>query len=56
MVAEACAKCTLIQKKNVKKTVEALQKKPELYEEFRSKYDPKGEHMEAFTAFMAATE
>ncbi|KAJ2948450.1 hypothetical protein O0L34_g7698 [Tuta absoluta] len=57
VIAEACAKCTKIQRDHVRKTVKALQtKKPKEFEEFRKKYDPDNKYQEAFAAFMVATE
>ncbi|XP_049877115.1 ejaculatory bulb-specific protein 3-like [Pectinophora gossypiella] len=57
VIADACAKCTPLQRTNVRKTVKALQeKKPQEFKEFRAKYDPKGEYEQAFAAFMVATD
>lgn len=55
MISEACAKCTPMQKMHVRKTVKALEKKPEALQQFHEKYDPKGEYQEAFAAFVAAS-
>lgn len=57
MIATACAKCTDIQKTHVRKTVKALtEKRPEDFEQFRAKFDPKGEYEKAFTAFVMASD
>ncbi|XP_026320741.1 ejaculatory bulb-specific protein 3-like isoform X2 [Hyposmocoma kahamanoa] len=57
VIAEACAKCSPIQKQHVRKTVNALkEKKPEAFQQFVEKYDPKGVYQEAFAAFMIAKD
>lgn len=57
VISEACGKCSPIQKKHVRKTVNALkEKKPEAFQEFIVKYDPKGAYHESFAAFMVAND
>lgn len=56
VVATACAKCTAIQRSHLRKSVKAIQeKKAAEFEEFRKKYDPKGEYETDFAAFLVAT-
>ncbi|CAB3231664.1 unnamed protein product [Arctia plantaginis] len=57
VIATACAKCTDIQKTNVRKTVKALtEKRPTEFDQFRAKFDPKSEYEKAFTAFVMASD
>nr|ASA40083.1 chemosensory protein 22 [Helicoverpa assulta] len=57
VIQTACAKCSGIQKTNVRKTVKALSdKKPDDFAKFRAKFDPKGEYEKDFSAFMLATD
>nr|AYC12350.1 chemosensory protein 5 [Clostera restitura] len=57
VIATSCAKCTPIQRQNVRKTVKALsEKKPDDFAEFRAKYDPKGEYEKDFAAFLLGTD
>ncbi|XP_075981790.1 ejaculatory bulb-specific protein 3-like [Anticarsia gemmatalis] len=57
VIATSCAKCSPIQKTNVRKTVRALsEKRPEDFNQFRAKYDPKGEYEKEFTAFVLASD
>uniref|UniRef100_A0A2A4JQU2 Chemosensory protein n=1 Tax=Heliothis virescens TaxID=7102 RepID=A0A2A4JQU2_HELVI len=57
VISTACAKCTAIQRQNVRKTVKALsEKKPDDFTKFRAKFDPNGEYEKAFSAFMLATD
>lgn len=53
VIETACGKCSEIQKANVRKSVKALQdRKPSEFQEFRKKYDPKGDHIHKFTDFL----
>lgn len=57
VISLSCEKCSPIQKKHVRRTVEALkEKKPEAFQEFIDKYDPKGEYHDKFAAFMVAKD
>nr|WPA71052.1 chemosensory protein protein 3 [Diaphania glauculalis] len=57
VIATACAKCTPIQRKSVRKTVKAItEKKPDEFKEFINKYDPDHSHEKAFTAFVLADD
>ncbi|CAH2042438.1 unnamed protein product, partial [Iphiclides podalirius] len=54
VIKEACAKCSDLQKKNVRKIVKALfEKKPKDAIAFQEKYDPKREYEADFAAFVA---
>ncbi|CAG9563975.1 unnamed protein product [Danaus chrysippus] len=53
VIKTACEKCSDTQKVKVRKFVKAIfEKKPELAQEFRTKFDPSGEHEPAFLAFL----
>ncbi|KAH9642540.1 hypothetical protein HF086_008950 [Spodoptera exigua] len=57
VISTACAKCSAIQRQNVRKTVKALsEKKPDDFAQFRTKFDPKGEYEKAFSAFVIGTD
>lgn len=57
VIATSCAKCTAIQRQNVRKTVKALtEKRPDEFQQFRTKYDPNGEYEKDFAAFVTGTD
>ncbi|CAH0590224.1 unnamed protein product [Chrysodeixis includens] len=57
VIATCCAKCTPIQKKNVRKTVTALsEKRPDDFKAFQAKYDPEGKYEKDFAAFVVASD